>query len=460
MFRSRPRPPSVRPRSLRVAFLSAAILGLPLSAGPAAAQSPYPSGELFNFEPFAGVYFPDDVDYQMGESGFGLDDNRLMVGARVGYRLPRNLFLEASVAYSPLRFVKDNTLTNINTFVYSGVLGYDFQLLPRASFYVLGGASVTQWMANGLSAEEGFGAVVGGGLRAYLMPTLSLRADFKDHLVPGTLDGLRAHFNPGMELEGDVTNNVELTLAVAFSFPARHMAYDATQRFDAAPVPPEPQPAAPAIPVDADGDGVADDADGCLGTVPGVPVDARGCPLDSDRDTVHDGLDRCPGTPSGMKVDDAGCPIDSDGDSVLDGYDRCPNTPRGREVDERGCTMVEAGIAAGRLSLNSVKFQTNSAVLTPAARVVLDDVGRALLQRPGVRIEVQGHTDSVGDADYNLRLSETRAQAVFNYLVKAFPPLDAGRFLVRGYGETQPVDSNATASGRALNRRVEFVIRQ
>jgi OOP family OmpA-OmpF porin len=144
---------------------------------------------------------------------------------------------------------------------------------------------------------------------------------------------------------------------------------------------------------------------------------------------------------------------------VPDGLDRCPNTPADREVDEDGCTRIQAGLEAGRLILSSVYFRTNSAELLPASRRVLSDVGQALLDRPEAQIEIQGHTDSSGAAGYNLQLSERRARAVFDYLVGTYPGLNRGRFTVQGYGESRPIASNDTADGRAMNRRVEFVVR-
>jgi len=456
MIRSHLTRPLGRTTHRHGSVLTVAALALSLLAPARSQAQPGYGQHVFNFEPFAGVYFPDDVDRQPGESGFGLDDNRLMVGGRVSYVLPYNLFAEGGVAYSPLRFVRNGTLTNINTFIYSAALGYNFRLLERAYFYLLAGGSVTQWLPNGVVASvEGLGAMFGGGFRVYLTPALSLRAEARDHMIPNTLDELRARFNPGMELDGDLTNNVEVTMSLSFSFPARPAYGSRMER----QVESRPAPARPAV-RDGDADGVADDADRCPGTMPGVAVDVSGCPLDSDGDTVHDGIDRCPGTETGVRVDASGCAVDSDGDGVFDGADRCPNTPAEREVDAEGCSVVEAGIAEGRLTLSSVNFETGSAVLTPGARRVLNEVGRALLQRPQARVEIQGHTDAVGAADYNLRLSDARAQAVYRYLVGAYPALNPSRFIVRGLGESEPVATNETAAGRAMNRRVEFVIRE
>ena len=83
-------------------------------------------------------------------------------------------------------------------------------------------------------------------------------------------------------------------------------------------------------------------------------------------------------------------------------------------------------------------------------------MGRILARWPQLRIEVAGHTDSQGAEDHNQRLSERRAQSVLDYLSQNFPDVRFGQFQVRGYGETQSIDTNDTKEGRARNRRVEF----
>jgi outer membrane protein OmpA-like peptidoglycan-associated protein len=99
-------------------------------------------------------------------------------------------------------------------------------------------------------------------------------------------------------------------------------------------------------------------------------------------------------------------------------------------------------------------FDFNKATLKPAAHNVLDDAVQTLRQNPSLRVEVSGHTDSVGSDKYNQRLSERRADAVKRYLVQQ--GIEASRIDARGYGESRPVADNSTASGRAQNRRAEI----
>jgi outer membrane protein OmpA-like peptidoglycan-associated protein len=211
-------------------------------------------------------------------------------------------------------------------------------------------------------------------------------------------------------------------------------------------------------PKDSDGDGVYDGIDDCPDTPRGARVDSNGCPGDADRDGVYDGLDQCPDTPRGAKVDSRGCPMDSDHDGVYDGLDDCPDTPRGKKVDERGCPEPEkpAAMFEGKKSLvlEGVNFETNSAKLTSDSLTVLDRVAESLNASPDVKVEIAGHTDSVGGDSHNMSLSKARAESVRDYLVKK--GVAASRLKARGYGETRPIADNGTAAGRARNRRVEL----
>jgi OOP family OmpA-OmpF porin len=100
--------------------------------------------------------------------------------------------------------------------------------------------------------------------------------------------------------------------------------------------------------------------------------------------------------------------------------------------------------------------KTTSATLTSASKPILDRVAEGLRAHPRLRIEVQGHTDGVGSAEYNLSLSQRRALSVSDYLVAQQVPAD--ELVAKGYGKTQPVASNATADGRSMNRRVALIV--
>jgi OmpA-OmpF porin, OOP family len=136
-------------------------------------------------------------------------------------------------------------------------------------------------------------------------------------------------------------------------------------------------------------------------------------------------------------------PLDTDGDGVVDNLDRCPNTPRGDRVGPNGCSC-DVSI--------QLTFEFDSATLTAADKAELDRVAVRLQELQFVGGEAGGHTDSTGDDAYNLDLSKRRAQAAVDYL--ATKGVSSARITVAGYGETAPVADNATADGRAKNRRV------
>jgi outer membrane protein OmpA-like peptidoglycan-associated protein len=107
-------------------------------------------------------------------------------------------------------------------------------------------------------------------------------------------------------------------------------------------------------------------------------------------------------------------------------------------------------------NMSDVLFKTGSYELLSGARERLSKVSGIVLAYPGLHLEVEGHTDSVGGDDYNMQLSEHRAQAVRDYLVHEGVP--DGTIVSRGFGKTRPVATNDTPEGRQQNRRVELVL--
>ncbi|MBU6281680.1 OmpA family protein, partial [bacterium] len=108
-----------------------------------------------------------------------------------------------------------------------------------------------------------------------------------------------------------------------------------------------------------------------------------------------------------------------------------------------------------KIVLRGVNFDYDKATLQPAGRPILDEAAEILKANPDVNVEVRGFTDSRGSDAYNMRLSERRAQTVKNYLVSR--GVSPSRLTTRGYGESDPVATNETDSGRAQNRRVELI---
>lgn len=109
----------------------------------------------------------------------------------------------------------------------------------------------------------------------------------------------------------------------------------------------------------------------------------------------------------------------------------------------------------GSVALHGILFDTGQATLRSESTGDLQSVGELLKQQPALRLEIQGHTDNVGAADLNRRLSEARAAAVKQYLVANFA-IASHRLMTAGFGDSQPVGDNKTEQGRAANRRVEL----
>ncbi|MDD4356636.1 MAG: OmpA family protein [Smithellaceae bacterium] len=119
--------------------------------------------------------------------------------------------------------------------------------------------------------------------------------------------------------------------------------------------------------------------------------------------------------------------------------------------------MKAALDAEGRIQLHGILFDLDKATLQPESTKQLQHVVTLLKDNPGLKLEVQGHTDDQGSDDYNLKLSQRRAETVVAYL--GLFNIDTGRLVPKGYGESKPVMPNTTEEGRAKNRRVELVKR-
>jgi OOP family OmpA-OmpF porin len=127
--------------------------------------------------------------------------------------------------------------------------------------------------------------------------------------------------------------------------------------------------------------------------------------------------------------------------------------PAAAPVDATVCQQLLSDL----LAKGRIRFESGRATIDPDSAGLLDRLVETSLRCPSVNIEIAGHTDGDGEDGFNQALSEKRAQAVADYLVKAGLP--AGRFTAIGYGSSQPVASNDTDEGKAQNRRIDFVVR-
>lgn len=205
---------------------------------------------------------------------------------------------------------------------------------------------------------------------------------------------------------------------------------------------------------DSDHDGVPNSQDQCPNTPKGVRVNSKGCAIDSDHDGVPNYKDKCPDTPKGVQVNSKGCALDSDHDGVPNYKDKCPNTPKGEQVNANGCA-----VKATR-TLKQVNFALNSSKLTGenkrALQIEAKRLKKVFKQHPKAHAQINGYTDSTGAASYNKKLSLHRAKAVRGYLVSQ--GVAASRLKAQGFGESNPVATNKTRTGRLENRRVEVKV--
>jgi outer membrane protein OmpA-like peptidoglycan-associated protein len=209
---------------------------------------------------------------------------------------------------------------------------------------------------------------------------------------------------------------------------------------------------------DTDKDGIIDDEDACP-TVPGV-AKYKGCPIpDSDGDGINDEDDNCPFKPGLFRY--KGCPIpDTDGDGLNDEKDSC--ITKAGPLYNKGCPekyepAIEL-IEQVKKAATQIFFETGSSKLLLKSYAPLNEVAKILLENPLLSMNIEGHTDSIGENNSNLILSKRRAEAVATYLQTK--GVDAKRLFAKGFGETQPITSNSTVQGRAKNRRVELTIKQ
>ena len=127
-----------------------------------------------------------------------------------------------------------------------------------------------------------------------------------------------------------------------------------------------------------------------------------------------------------------------------------------QKVEFTAMELARALNANGSVALHNILFDTGKATLKPESAAALAPVGELLKNDAALSLEIQGHTDNVGQAAANLKLSQDRAAAVKAYLVQTFD-VAAVRLTTTGFGDTKPVAPNTQEAGRAQNRRVELV---
>ena len=371
------------------------------------------------------------------------------VGLRAGYYPIRFLGLELEGAVMPTQ-----TDDGQGALLWSfrghvvGQLGlWSVTPFVLAGLPALGVASDRSAVGN----DVDLGFHFGGGVKFYLHRYVGLRVDLRDNL------SARRGVDTGVIHSFEALLGLSITLGRKKQQPAgpgdrdRDGILDPDDKCIDTPGVPEyegcPTP-------DTDEDGILDPDDDCP-EVPGVP-EYKGCPVpDTDKDGILDPDDDCPEVPGVAEY--KGCPIpDTDKDGILDPDDQCIEEPEtfNEFEDDDGCPDEAPKTESFTGVIEGISFDTNKATIRKAAAPKLEEAIETLKKFPDLRIEVSGHTDSVGNERHNMDLSRRRAEAVKKYMVDR--GIAGNRIETRGAGENEPIESNRSKDGRARNRRIEF----
>jgi outer membrane protein OmpA-like peptidoglycan-associated protein len=218
---------------------------------------------------------------------------------------------------------------------------------------------------------------------------------------------------------------------------------------------------------DNDKDGIPDLRDQCPDEAEDFDgfEDTDGCPeVDNDKDGIIDKRDACPRDPEDYDgfEDEDGCPdLDNDKDEIPDAVDKCPNEPEtfNGYADEDGCPdEISVRVVGAHIFLDDrIYFEWNRAEIRKESHPLVQRIGSLLKLHPEyLQISIEGHTDEMGSADYNLHLSEARAGAVRDFLIRE--GVAPERLVAVGFGESRPLMKGKTERAAVVNRRVEFVI--
>ncbi|MCB0309024.1 MAG: OmpA family protein, partial [Bdellovibrionales bacterium] len=386
----------------------------------------------------------------LGDYGSELPDSGLFYGLRTG------IFMTENVSFEPTyQYLKTQTsgVPSADVVMHSVRFNLTYNFLPQLRINPLftGGLGWNRYKSDTPIKSNDLGINIGLGVRAKLVQNINMRID-------GRYEFVETDFS-------EREHNYEGALSINYIFggesPVDSDGDGIKDKKDSCSGTPQGATVdAKGCPSDEDSDGVYDGIDQCAKTFSGFKVDTKGCTLDTDQDTVPDGpdecpdtpkgapvdskgcsrdtdgdnvpdfVDKCPSTPEGTRVDSTGCPQDADQDGILDHVDMCPNTKKGTKVDPQGCPLLMKSKGV----LKGVNFYSGKSKLTVDSLRILDSVAKELNEFPNVRVEVQGHTDSVGSDEINLKISQQRADAVLQYLISK--GIDPSRLISKGYGET------------------------
>ncbi len=352
------------------------------------------------------------------------------------------------VAFLNYPFRNTSKILNANKFLVSVDAGVNVKLLPDNYFftpYLSGGLGGSMYNATYFSAFN----YLGGGMQFRLSEDVFINTQCSYRFK--VTDWASDHFQFSLGVVAPITDKKPVVKALP---PPAPMVVEKDSDADGIMDSKDKCPTVAGLakyngcPIpDTDGDGINDENDKCI-KQKGI-AKYSGCPIpDTDKDGINDEEDKCI-TVAGL-ARYGGCPIpDTDNDGVNDEDDKCPNEV-GTNANN-GCPEIQAKIAE---LAKQVYFANNGTSIGKKALPSLDSVAAILIKYTSAQLLIEGHTDNVGSAAGNKMLSQKRANAIKAYFVQK--GIAESRLRAVGLGLEKPLGNNATALGRALNRRVEM----
>jgi OOP family OmpA-OmpF porin len=402
-------------------------------------------------------------------------------GGRLGFHFNRWIGLEAEVSAIPTKTkatANQPATTSVWVFGYRGSLvlnltdSYEFQPFILAGY---GGLTTLPQDSEKMRGDTWGFLHAGLGFKVGFTPWTGLRVDGRimapwTSLAPVVPQGNRVGYDgPDWEALGSLYINFgEVEKAIILQPTSKDRDGDGIpDTADRCPDQPEDkdgfQDEDGCPDQDNDADGIPDGLDKCPNEAEDKDgfEDSDGCPdTDNDNDGIADARDKCPNEAEDKDgfQDEDGCPDpDNDGDGMPDSRDKCPNEPEtiNNYKDDDGCPdEIPAAVKKFTGVIEGINFKTGSAEILAGSYAILDRAIKVLQDYPDVALEISGHTDNRGKADYNRDLSQRRADSVKTYFIQR--GISSSRLQSIGYGPTRPIADNRSQSGRATNRRTEF----
>lgn len=375
------------------------------------------------------------IGYDIAEGNLNIDkDGYPLLGLEVQFNSPDSkISPEFSVLYSQGVDYKTGGDTKVTRGTFNGV--YTFDAMSYVTPFAKIGAGYENVGTETDAMQDGFFLDAGAGVKVPFNDTFALKFE--------TLYMAKLASDNAGSMDSNLLVMAGLTIAFGDfaqkEAPAEEVVEEAVAEKAVVVA-----PVVVIIEADDDNDTILNSKDECPATPVGIKVDAKGCDADVDKDGVLNTADTCPNTLEGVVVDDKGCDVDTDKDGILNVNDICPNTPLDSDVNSDGCPKT--------IPLN-VTFENNSDKIKPESDANVQKYADFLTKYPNYSAKIIGYTDSRGSNAYNQKLSEKRANSVVNAL-KA-KGVNAKQLSAKGAGEANPIADNATAEGRAQNRRIE-----